>query len=88
MPAIVTFLHRFQDIIRIIRFEIVVALDNTFLGPFRRRVHLLVRTLRRVDERWSIALVRLDACVLVGLHIFLICSPSGEGASGLEEPED
>ena len=46
MPAIVAFLHSFQDILRVVRFEIVVALDNAFLGPFRRSVHLLIRTLR------------------------------------------
>lgn len=87
MPAIVTFLHRFQDIIRIVCLEIIVALDNAFFGPFRRSVHLLVRTLRRVDQVGSVALMRLDACI-VSLHIFLVGSPGGEGASGLKEPKD
>ena len=85
MPAIVAFLHRFQDIIRIVCLEIIVALDNAFLGPFRRSMHLLVRALGRVDQRGPAAFVCLHACV-VGLDIFLVCSPSGKGASGLEEP--
>ena len=87
VPAIVTFLHRFQDVIRIVCLEIVVALDNAFLGSLRRGVHLLVRTLRRVNQGWSDALVCLHASV-VALHIFLVGSPSGEGACGLQEPKD
>ena len=85
MSTIVTFLNRFQNIFRIVGLEIIVALDNAFLGPFRRSVHLLVRTLRRVDQRGPGAFVCLHARV-VALDIFLVCSPGGEGASGLKEP--
>lgn len=87
MPAVVTFLHSLQDVVRVIGFEVVVALDNALLGPFRRSVHLLVRTLRRVNQRGPVALMRLDARV-VGLHIFLVCRPCGKGACGLEKPEN
>jgi hypothetical protein len=87
MPAVVTFLHSFQYVIRIICLEVIVALDNAFLGPFRRSVHLLVRTLRRVNQRGPDTLMRLDARVM-GLHIFLVCSPCGKGTCGLEKPEN
>jgi len=87
MSAIVAFLHCFQDVGRIVRFKIVVAFDDTFLVSFRRFVHLLVWTLRRVDQGRPVALVRSYARVgVVALHIFLVGGPGSKGACGLEQP--
>jgi hypothetical protein len=77
VPAIVALLHRLQDIRRVVGLEIVVTRDNALLVTFWRTVHLLVWTFWRVN-----------AGGVVALHIFLVGSPGGEGARGLEKSED
>jgi hypothetical protein len=88
VPAIVALLHRLQDIRRVVGLEIVVTLDNALLVTFWRTVHLLVWTFWRVNQRGLVAFMRANAGGVVALHIFLVGSPGGEGARGLEKSED
>ena len=88
MPSIVALFHRLQDIRRIVGLEIVVTLDNAFLVTLWRAVHLLVWKFWGVRQRGPVAFMRANAAGAVALHIFLVGSPCGEGARGLEKSED
>ena len=79
VPTVVALLHRLQNIRRIVGFEVIVAFDNALLVTFRRAMHLLVWTFRRVDQRGSGTLMCSNTRV-VALHIFLVGSPGSESA--------